>query len=488
MIIAKWDRFEARFQGPGTGKPCAEVEFAAEFRRENRAVYAEGFYDGDGVYVLRFMPDEEGAWSYVTRSNVPALDGLAGNFDCVPARAGVHGPVRAATATSDAWHRYAPSTRLRYADGTDYSCVGTTCYCWTHQGDALEEKTLATLAEGYFNKIRMCVFPKHYVFNENDPEFYPFLGGKAGDGYQWDFETFDPRYWARLEKRIDQLAALGIEADLILFHPYDRWGFSNMTPEADRRYLRHIVARLSSFRNVWWSFANEFDLMPGKTVEDWDDFFRLVQQKDPAQHLRSIHNCRGFYDHNKPWVTHCSIQHSDMEKVPEWLNLYQKPVVVDECCYEGNIPNYWGSITAEEMVNRMWDGFSRGAYVGHGETYLDPDDVLWWAKGGVLHGKSPERILFLRKIVESMPANPTPAFERSRVLGLNYGEEKFLYYYGLRQPGLKDFELPEGKKYSAEVFDAWNMTLTPVEGIFSGKALVPMPTKPYCGLILTRVK
>ncbi len=488
MNIAKWDRFEARFQGPQTGKPCAEAEFAAEFRHENRAVYVEGFCDGDGVYVLRFMPDAEGAWTYVTRSAVAALDGLSGGFDCVPARAGVHGPVRVATATADEWHRYAPSTRLRYADGTDYSCVGTTCYCWTHQGDALEERTLATLSEGSFNKIRMCVFPKHYVFNENDPEFYPFMGGKTGDGYAWDFETFDPRYWAHLEKRIDQLAALGIEADLILFHPYDRWGFSSMPPEADRRYLRHIVARLSSFRNVWWSFANEFDLMPGKTVEDWDDFFRLVQQKDPAQHLRSIHNCRGFYDHNKPWVTHCSIQHSDMEKVPEWLDLYRKPVVVDECCYEGNIPNYWGSITAEEMVNRMWDGFSRGAYVGHGETYLDPDDVLWWAKGGVLRGKSPERIRFLRKIIESMPANPTPALERSRVLGQNYGEEKYLYYYGLRQPGLKDFELPEGKKYRAEVFDAWNMTVAPVEGTFSDKALVPMPTKPYCGLILTRVK
>ena len=39
-------------------------------------------------------------------------------------------------------------------------------------------------------------------------------------------------------------------------------------------------------------------------MADWDRFFRIVQESDPYQHLRSIHNCRGFYDHAKPWVTH----------------------------------------------------------------------------------------------------------------------------------------------------------------------------------------
>ena len=36
---------------------------------------------------------------------------------------------------------------------------------------------------------------------------------------------------------------LGIEADLILFHSYDRWGFSEMDAETDDRYLQYVVAR-----------------------------------------------------------------------------------------------------------------------------------------------------------------------------------------------------------------------------------------------------
>jgi len=261
-----------------------------------------------------------------------------------------------------------------------------------------------------------------------------------------------------------------------------------MPRPVDFRYLKYMVARLAAFRNVWWSFANEYDLMPDKTTEDWDNYFRLVQQKDPSQHLRSIHNCRQFYDHSKPWVTHCSVQHSDMEKVPEWIKLYQKPVVIDECCYEGNIPNYWGNIPAEEMVNRMWESIVWGGYAGHGETYLHPEDILWWAKGGVLHGQSPERILFLRRIMAEMPADPTPYYERTRVVGLNYNYDKYLLYYGIRQSGVKIVNLPAGAQYKAEWIDTWNMTVEPVDGVFSGEgARIPMPSRSYVALRLTRI-
>lgn len=488
MDIAKWDRFETRFSAPSDGAPY-DVELSAVFRHENREVFTDGFYMGNGEYAIRLMPDAEGEWTYITKSSCPALNALTGSFICVPARESVHGPVRVGTCTSQSVHSHVASTRLKYADGTPYFCVGTTCYSWVHQGDALEEKTLKTLSEGYFNKIRMCLFPKHYAYNHNEPVYFPFKGAKNGEQYDWEPYDFEPEYWAHLEKRIDQLAEMGIEADLILFHPYDRWGFSYMPKRADLKYLKYAVARLASFRNVWWSFANEYDLMPAKSMEDWDEYIRFVQSKDPSQHLRSIHNCRQFYDHSKPWITHCSIQHVDMERVPEWVRNYGKPVVIDECCYEGDIPNYWGSIPAVEMVNRMWCAFTWGGYGGHGETYLNDEEILWWSKGGELHGQSPRRIKFMRGIIESLPGDPVPAMELSRVVGLNFNEEQYLYYYSVRQSSVKVLDLPEGKSYRAEIIDAWNMTVTPVEGVFSGKAArIPMPGKSYCALRLIRVE
>ena len=55
--------------------------------------------------------------------------------------------------------------------------------------DELEEKTLATLKGSPFNKLRMCIFPKHYAYNENEPIYHPFE--RDGEG-GWDFSRFNP--------------------------------------------------------------------------------------------------------------------------------------------------------------------------------------------------------------------------------------------------------------------------------------------------------
>jgi uncharacterized protein DUF5605/uncharacterized protein DUF4038 len=322
--------------------------------------------------------------------------------------------------------------------------------------------------------LRMCVFPKSYDWSTNEPEFYPFEGTPPTD---WDFSQLNPVCFQHLEKRIANLRDLGIEADIILFHPYDRWNFSDMGREADERYLRYTVARLAAFRNVWWSFANEYDLMNSKTIADWDRFFHIVQECDPYQRLRSIHNCREFYDHNKPWVTHCSVQRSDLTKVSDWCTEYRKPVVVDECCYEGNIHHQWGNITAREMVHRFWEGYSHGGYVGHGETYLHPDDILWWSKGGVLHGESPERIAFLRKVMEDGPPEGIDYRDYDSGVRASRWDDYYLYYYGKMQSARKPLSLPEDRTYTVEVIDTWEMTVTMLDGTFSGTCWIDLPGK-----------
>ncbi|MFX5956832.1 hypothetical protein ABTF01_20780, partial [Acinetobacter baumannii] len=83
-----------------------------------------------------------------------------------------------------------------------------------------------------------------YLFNANEPDDFVFPGSLA-DGF--DLERFDPAHFRRLERRIAQLGALGIEADLILFHAYDRWGFADLGPAVDDRYVRYVVRRLAAF-------------------------------------------------------------------------------------------------------------------------------------------------------------------------------------------------------------------------------------------------
>ncbi|MBI1256258.1 MAG: DUF5060 domain-containing protein [Chloroflexi bacterium] len=475
-----WDIFDLALHTQVEGNPFLEVQFSALFTQGEDTVEAAGFYDGTDVFRLHFMPQRTGEWRYETRSNLPSLNGMQGSFTCIEPSQDNHGPVKVA----DTYH-------FQYADGTRYLPIGTTCYAWLHQPEALQRQTLDSLSSSPFNKLRMCIFPKYYEYNRDDPALYPFEHDAQGG---WDFTRFNPHFFRHLEQRLRDLRDLGIEADLILFHPYDngRWGFDQMGAEADDRYLRYVLARLSAYRNVWWSLANEWDLCKGKTVENWDRFFQIVQHNDPYGHLRSIHNCYTHYDHTQPWVTHASVQtlnnYPDLEKVADWCAAYQKPVVVDETGYEGNLPFRWGFHTPQEMVHRFWMGTALGGYVGHGETYLHPQDILWWSKGGALHGQSPARIAFLRAILEAMPPGGLNPAEITRDLYcVGQPDRCYLAYGGRGQPGEARLTLPEGKRYSVDVIDAWEMTITRLEGTLTGQCRVSLPSKPYIALRLQQM-
>jgi hypothetical protein len=517
VLVEKWDTFELVLRGPETGNPFLDVTLTADFTRQDHTLRVHGFYDGEGVYKVRFMPGAEGTWTYITHSSAAELDNQRGALTCTPPSANNHGPVRVAD-----------TTHFTYADGSAYIPVGTTCYVWNLQGDELEERTLKTLETAPFNKMRMCVFPKRYLFNNNEPPSYPFPGQvtQAWDpallnNYRaseppkyWDFNRFNPRYFQHLEQRILDLRKLGIEADLILFHPYDfgAWGFDRMPADVNDRYLRYLVARLSSFRNVWWSFANEYDLMLDRTTADWDHYFQLVQELDSSNHLRSVHNCTAFYDHTQPWVTHCSVQHSALGQTGAWLKKYNKPVVVDECGYEGDIHMIWGDLSPEELMLRFWAGFTSGGYVGHGETYTNEQELLWWSKGGELIGAAPARIAFLRKVFEQGPRlSPVPkidpaladavteAFKEpgaaAKVVpegpwnieaGGYHDSDYFLFYFGMHQPGLRNFNLPTGN-YRVDVIDTWNMTIEPAFECASGQIGVKLPGRKFMAVRIQKV-
>ncbi|MCE3261862.1 MAG: hypothetical protein K0R43_941 [Pseudoduganella sp.] len=495
--VEQWGTAEIELAGPGEGNPFVDVQLSATFRQGQRSVQVAGFYDGDGKYKIRFMPDAVGTWEYETRSNRSGLAGRTGKIQAVAPKPGNRGPVR----VRNIWH-------FAYADGTPYWQVGTTAYAWTSQSAALQEQTLRTLAAAPFNKIRMGVFPKRYEFNRNEPPLYPFEG-KAPS--QWDFSRFNPAFFRNLEQRVGQLRALGIEADIILFHPYDKghWGFDAMPAEANERYLRYVVARLAAYRNVWWSMANEFDFIKSKSMADWDRYFQLVQENDPYQHLRSIHNAFQFYNHSKPWVTHVSVQSgslaTDYERAVLLRDVYNKPVVYDEVKYEGDFPQRWGQLSPQEMVLRFWQGAIAGTYVGHGETYRSPDQVVWWAKGGVLRGQSPARLEFFRKILAESPAQGLEPIDKWQ--GFPFAGRQgqyYLGYFGREVPTswpvvLHNKGLTDGARFRAEVIDTWNMTVTPVPGTFemrkrdaynfadSEGRSIALPGRPYMALRLVRV-
>jgi hypothetical protein len=57
--------------------------------------------------------------------------------------------------------------------------------------------------------------------------------------------------------------------------------------------------------------------------------------------------------------------------------------------------------------------------------------------------------------------------------------EYYLFYYGNSQQARARLYLPENAWFTLEVIDAWNMTVTPVNGKFRGFTEIPLPGLPY---------
>ncbi len=467
--VEKWGVFEVAFNGPSGGNPYLDVAFDAVFSQNSREVRVPGFYDGDGVYRVRFMPDNEGDWSFRTRSKTLELDGRTGSFVAIKPSEGNHGPVH----VRNKFH-------FAYADGKPFLSFGTTCYAWTHQPLEMQAQTLETLKKSHFNKIRMGVFPKDYPYNVNEPLYACFE--KGADGKE-DFDRPNPLLFRHFESQVAALCDLGIEADIIMFHPYDRWGYADMSAEQDFRYVAYLAARLAAYRNVWWALANEYDfLLDTKPLQQWDRYFHILEENDPYGHLKSIHNGEPTmnFDHRKPWVTHTCIQNWDVKRTQEWREAYGKPVVNDEPEYEGNIIQSWGNLTAQELVHRFWITVTRGGYAGHGETYSHPEDLIWWAKGGELRGEAWKRIGFLRDLLEQDVANglePMSSYGEwpwTRVSGARDGDVSYIYL-GEHQPVIWSTGLPkDGTDYDVDIIDTWEMTITLAKKV---EAPIPHPTR-----------
>lgn len=529
----QYQMMEFVYEGAPPKESFVCVDLNAEFIHPLKCEKVRGFYDGDGIYRVRFLPEFQGEYHY-------KIDGLfreEGTFTVAPADDQHHGPVRA------------DGTHFKYADGKNYNAIGTTVYALAHQEDALIKETLDSLKNAPFNKIRLCVFPKDYQYNHNDPVEYPFeltdpampvpdFNNLKLDEIEslWNVHHPNFTFWKKFENILKQLQNMSIEVDLILFHPYDRWGFSKMGMKDNLVYLDYVLRRLSAFPNIWWSMANEYDLMKNLSMDDWYAIENYIVENDPFQHLISCHNFLQLYDYGRKNITHVSIQSNATSRTLELLQKYEKPVSFDECTYEGNLEESFGSITGQMMTANFWKVFVNGGHCTHGETYIDysvkdiDNAVVWWAKGGKLIGESPKRIRFLRALLESLPGPIEPCMEgisqallsdpdqlQQRIANAtgderdllqtiarmneterfyqklawtqyigHVKEDVYLYYFAEDQHGRVTLHLPETHNYDIDLIDTWNMTRENIKKGVNGKVEILISQKQWMAAIAYR--
>ena len=137
VAVERWGMLELSLPGKTDGNPFTDYTIRGRFTGEQEDFTVSGFYDGNGLWKVRFMPSFTGEYRYTVSGSF--ADGESGgSFTVTEASAGNHGPVRAS------------GFHFAYEDRTPYYPLGTTCYVWTQQPDERIEETLRSLQAARF--------------------------------------------------------------------------------------------------------------------------------------------------------------------------------------------------------------------------------------------------------------------------------------------------------------------------------------------------
>ena len=94
--VEKWDVLEVTVEGHSDKNPFVDYEIQGIFTGKHETVTVDGFYDGEGVYKVRYMPSFVELYTFEVTGS--AIDGevLTGKFQVTPASEENHGQIRVA--------------------------------------------------------------------------------------------------------------------------------------------------------------------------------------------------------------------------------------------------------------------------------------------------------------------------------------------------------------------------------------------------------
>ncbi len=261
-----WDRWEITFDASEVVGPAQDVDFQIMLTAPGgKQVQWCGFWDGASTWKVRFMPDEEGTWSYTTASvpSIPGLDDINGSFESIPAqneenRFLKHGSIKVSE----------NGRHFVHADGTPFLWLGDTA--WNGALKSTEEAWDAYLSdrvEKGFTGIQF-VTTQWRAADGNAENEIAYTG----------FETIqiNPGFFKRIDDRIDAVNAAGLLAAPVLLwtlgEPERNPG--KLPEDQATKLARYLTARYGA-HHVMWLLAGD-ENFGGETGERWRRIGRAV--------------------------------------------------------------------------------------------------------------------------------------------------------------------------------------------------------------------
>lgn len=345
--------------------PFADVLVEADFTAPSGKVSTmPGFYDGDGIWRVRFNPGEVGAWSYRIRSR-PHNDELtaSGSFEVTPRE--TTGFLKATP--GEAWGFHFENGEPVFLLGdTVYDIFGM-AYCGGDTKSFLERRR----SQG-FNLIRARVPMSQFHPPEGDFEWHNRnMWAWGGSRSAPRFDLFNLDWFRHVDEQIRMIGELGFGIELIM----EGWGFEFpfnhrtwFTTEWEELWMRYLIARFDAFPAVYfWTPLNEYEYYPNgdwhwKPASDrWAlRVGRWIKATAPHGHILSMHNG---------------------PVIPPFAERFRAdPEAVDSVMYQEwgsrDEENGWLAIGIEDSIDRAFKGWTGSAVYAEWGYERNPDFAL----------------------------------------------------------------------------------------------------------------
>ena len=370
--VPLWGRWESSFTADGDVPETAR--FTVQFTSPSGvARTVDGFWDGESTWTVRFMPGEAGRWTYQTDVEPEAggLSGLEGSFSVAASEAPetrflTHGPVRV---SDDRRH-------LAHADGKPFLWIADTA--WNGALMSSDEEWGA-----YLDDRRTKSFSAVQLVTT---QWRAALANAEGEVAYTGFDDIriNPRFFDRMDRRIDEVNAAGLlAAPVLLWTLGEPERNPGRLPESQAiRLARYIVARYQANHVIWFLAGDEN--FSGETGERWRRIGRGVfAGREHAPATLHPQGRQWFFDEfaNEDWLDLIIYQssHGGGPQTLEWLQ-------------SGPPSQKWSQEPTRPVLNSE-PGYEDILALEIGEPHT-ADDVrpqLWWSllnapSAGVTYG------------------------------------------------------------------------------------------------------
>lgn len=290
----QWSVLEITFSASDTtANPFAVTLGCALTDIDGRTLRVPGFYDGRGIWKVRFTPDRPGRWRATTYSSLPELSGIERTLHIADPDTGARGAIRI-----DAQN----PQRLAYQNGRPYHALAFEAD-WLFAldyGDPELPKTRELLGharQNGFNQVVMNV----YAFDVNwakDPTLPPELdyGGRlaiypfGGTNTAPHHSRLNVDFFRHLDRVIELLDAQGMVAHLMIYVWNKGVNWPAAYSEEDNQYFDYIIKRYQAYPNVLWDISKEALGYGHDDIDYITDRIERLRRLDAHERLITVHD------------------------------------------------------------------------------------------------------------------------------------------------------------------------------------------------------